>query len=44
LAARAAGITGVDWRYGGNRNRVVRQPGMVAVAMDKAADPVHSGA
>ena len=40
----AAGIQGVRFAgYGGNRNRVVRQPGMVAVAMDKSPDPIQSG-
>ena len=40
----AAGIQGVRFAgYGGNRNRVVRQPGMVAVAMDKSPDPMQSG-
>lgn len=40
----AAGIQGVRFGgYGGNRNRVVREGGMVAVAMDKSPDPVKSG-
>ncbi len=40
----AAGIQGVRFHgYGGNRNRVVRDSGMVAVAMDKSPDPVQSG-
>ena len=40
----AAGIRGVKFAgYGGNRNRVVRENGMVAVAMDKSPDPVASG-
>ena len=39
-----AGIQGVRFPgYGGNRNRVVRQPGLVAVAMDKSPDPIQSG-
>jgi uncharacterized protein (DUF608 family) len=29
--------------YGGNRNRVVRDAGMLALAMDKAVDPVAPG-
>lgn len=40
----AAGIEGVRFAgYGGNCNRTVRQPGLVAVAMDKSPDPVQSG-
>ena len=40
----AGNILGVRFgAYGGNRNRVVRQPGWVAVAMDKSPDPVPSG-
>ncbi|MBP7934912.1 MAG: hypothetical protein KA354_09735 [Phycisphaerae bacterium] len=38
------GIRGVKYgKYGGNRNRVVRDRGLVSVAMDKSADPVASG-
>ncbi len=40
----AGGISGVKFGgYGGNRNRVLRDGGMVAVAMDKSADPVATG-
>ena len=40
----AGGIQGVRFAgYGGNRNRAVRQAGLVAVAMDKSPDPVASG-
>lgn len=40
----SGGIQGVRFGgYGGNRNRVVRQDGMVAVAMDRSPDPVQSG-
>ena len=38
------GIQGVKCgRYGGNRNRLVRESGWTAVAMDKAADPIATG-
>ncbi|HPM83281.1 MAG TPA: GH116 family glycosyl-hydrolase [Candidatus Anammoximicrobium sp.] len=40
----SAGIQDVRFPgYGGNRNRVVRDGGMIAVAMDKSPDPVQSG-
>jgi uncharacterized protein (DUF608 family) len=40
----AGGIRGVRFGgYGGNRNRVLRQRGLVALAMEKAPDPVASG-
>ncbi len=40
----AGNIQGVRFGgYGGNRNRVMRENAMVAVAMDKSADPVASG-
>jgi non-lysosomal glucosylceramidase len=36
-----AGVQGVKFSgYGRNRNRVVREPGMVAIAMEKALEPV----
>jgi uncharacterized protein (DUF608 family) len=36
-----AGVKGVKFPgYGHNRNRVVREPGMVAIAMEKALEPV----
>ncbi len=36
-----AGVKGVKFAgYGRNRNRVVREPGMAAVAMDKAVEPI----
>ena len=41
----AAGIQGVGFAgYGGNRNRVVREKGWAAVAMEKSPDPMLSGA
>jgi len=41
----AAGIQGVRFAgYGGNRNRVVREKGWAAVAMEKSPDPMSSGA
>ena len=40
----ANGIQGVRQSgYGGNRNRVVRDTSMLALAMDKAVDPVAAG-
>jgi uncharacterized protein (DUF608 family) len=40
----SAGIKDVRFGgYGGNRNRVVREPGWTAVAMDKSPDPMSSG-
>ena len=38
------GIQGVRFGgYGGNRNRVIRENGLAAVAMDKSADPIATG-
>ena len=40
----AGGIKGVRFGgYGGNRNRLVREPNFTALAMDKSPDPVATG-
>jgi tRNA-specific 2-thiouridylase len=41
----AVGIKGMRLaKYGGNRNRIVREERLLAVAMDKSPDPMASGA